>query len=89
MFGSWESGVGNGEKRDSRFPASHSLTRVPPGVVLGQALKVANVAGTGGEAKILIQGGQVKVNGEVDTRRGRKLQEGDIVEVGDALLEVG
>jgi ribosome-associated protein len=61
---------------------------VPPGIALGQALKAASVTGTGGEAKVLIQSGEVRLNGEIETRRGRKLQEGDVVEVGDALLEV-
>ena len=61
---------------------------VPPGITLGQALKAANVVGTGGEAKILIQAGEVRINGEVETRRGRRLREGDVIEVGDALLEV-
>jgi ribosome-associated protein len=51
-------------------------------------LKVANIAGTGGEAKVLIQDGEVTVNGEVETRRGRRLQEGDVVEVGNERLEV-
>ena len=58
------------------------------GITLGQALKVANVAGTGGEAKILIQAGEIRVNGEIETHRGRKLQKGDIVEAGDEILEV-
>jgi len=58
------------------------------GITLGQALKTANVAGTGGEAKVLIQAGEVRVNGEVETRRGRKLERGDVVEVGDERLEV-
>ena len=62
---------------------------VPPGITLGQALKAANVAGTGGEAKVLIQYGEVFVNGEVETRRGRKLEAGDVVEVGDERFEVG
>jgi ribosome-associated protein len=45
--------------------------------------------GSGGEAKVLIQGGEVRVNGEVETRRGRKLQRGDVVEVGeDERLEI-
>ncbi len=57
--------------------------QVSPGITLGQALKAANVVGTGGEAKVLIQAGEVRVNGEVETRRGRKLREGDIIEVGD------
>ena len=61
---------------------------LPAAVNLGQALKAANIAGTGGEAKVLIQTGEVRVNGEVETRRGRKLEEGDVVEVGDARLEV-
>lgn len=59
-----------------------------PGTTLGQALKIWGIAGTGGEAKVLIQFGEVLVNGEVETRRGRKLQEGDVVEVGDETLEV-
>ncbi len=61
---------------------------LPPGITLGQALKAANVAGTGGEAKVLIQAGEVRVNGEVETRRGRKLRRGDVVEVGDEKLGV-
>ena len=43
---------------------------------------------TGGEAKIRIQASEVRVNGKVETRRGRKLRKGDIVEVGDEELEV-
>jgi ribosome-associated protein len=63
--------------------------QVPAGTTLGQALKVASLVGSGGEAKVLIQAGEVLVNGEIETRRGRKLEEGDVVEVGDELLEVG
>ena len=59
------------------------------GITLGQALKASNLVGSGGEAKVLIQGGEVRVNGEVETRRGRKLQKGDVVEVGeDERLEI-
>lgn len=61
---------------------------LPSGITLGQALKAASIAGTGGEAKVLIQTGEVRVNGEVETRRGRKLREGDVVEVENELLEV-
>lgn len=61
---------------------------IPPGTTLGQALKVAGIAGTGGEAKVLIQEGEVLVNGEVEERRGRKLREGDVIEVWDERLEV-
>lgn len=45
----------------------------------GQALKAANLVEDGVEAKLVIQDGLVKVNNEVDTRRGRKLYDGDIV----------
>jgi ribosome-associated protein len=51
-------------------------------------LKVAAIAGTGGEAKVAIQSGEVLVNGEVETRRGRRLIEGDVIEIGDERLEV-
>ncbi|CAA9465619.1 MAG: Uncharacterized protein YbcJ [uncultured Rubrobacteraceae bacterium] len=60
-----------------------------PGITLGQALKASDLVGSGGEAKVLIQAGEVLVNGEVETRRGRKLVPGDVVEVGDERLEVG
>lgn len=48
-------------------------------IKLGQALKAAGLVGSGVEAKIVIQNGEVLVNGEVDDRRGRKLYDGDIV----------
>lgn len=48
-------------------------------IKLGQALKAAGLVSSGIEAKEVILEGLVKVNGEVDTRRGKKLYEGDIV----------
>ena len=48
-----------------------------PFIRLDSALKLANLVGSGGEAKTLIQEGFVKVNGEVCTMRGKKLVEGD------------
>jgi ribosome-associated protein len=48
---------------------------------LGQFLKLADLIDTGGEAKIVIASGDVTVNDEVDTRRGRQLHPGDVVEV--------
>ena len=62
--------------------------QLSPGITVGQALKASNLVGSGGEAKVLVQAGEVRVNGEVETRRGRKLREGDVVEVGDGRLEV-
>lgn len=48
-------------------------------IKLGQALKAANLCESGVDAKYAIQDGQVHVNGEVETRRGRKLFAGDTV----------
>ena len=48
-------------------------------IKLGQALKAAGLVETGAEAKEVIQDGLVKVNGEVDTRRGRKVYGGDVI----------
>jgi ribosome-associated protein len=63
--------------------------QLPSGITLGQALKASNLVGSGGEAKVLIQSGEVRVNGEVETRRGRKLRKGDVVGVGeDERLEI-
>lgn len=50
---------------------------------LGAFLKVAGVAATGGHAKIVIQSGDVTVNGKIETRRGRTVVPGDVVGVGD------
>lgn len=47
---------------------------------LGQLLKLAGIADSGGEARELVQDGAVRVNGEVETRRGRRLRDGDVVE---------
>ncbi|MCX8033368.1 MAG: RNA-binding S4 domain-containing protein [Thermoleophilia bacterium] len=57
-------------------------------VTLGQLLKLAGVVYTGGQAKQLITSGAVSVNGEVETRRGRKLAPGDRVTVGDQVFVV-
>jgi ribosome-associated protein len=48
---------------------------------LDQFLKLHGVADTGGQAKLMIQSGDVRVNGEVETRRRRKLVVGDVVAV--------
>jgi ribosome-associated protein len=50
-------------------------------ITLGQFVKLAGLAATGGDAKRLVVLGLVHVNGEVDRRRGHKLASGDIVEV--------
>lgn len=48
-------------------------------IKLGQALKLAGLVGSGVEAKFVIQDGLVMVNGEVDTRRGRKVYPNDTI----------
>lgn len=50
-------------------------------IKLDQFLKLAGAVDTGGQAKVLIKTGEVKVNGELETRRGRKLVQGDIVRI--------
>lgn len=55
---------------------------------LGQLLKLANVVESGSEAKARVQGGEVRVNGEVETRRGRQLHPGDRVEFAATRLVV-
>ena len=57
-------------------------------IKLQDLLKFANMVSTGGEAKIIIQEGEVKVNGEVCTMRGKKIRPGDIVELGGQQLTV-
>ena len=57
-------------------------------IKLGQALKAAGFVESGVEAKEVIQEGLVLVNGEVDTRRGRKLYEGDVVSFENQTIEI-
>lgn len=55
-------------------------------IKLGQALKAAGVAENGVEAKYLIQDGEARVNGAVETARGKKLYDGDEVVCRDVLI---
>lgn len=49
-------------------------------IKLGQLLKLAGLVSSGVEAKVVIQNGEVTVNGEIDTRRGKKIYPQDVVE---------
>lgn len=60
----------------------------PSVIKLDGFLKIVGATSTGGQAKILIQSGQVKVNGEIETRRRRKLVEGDRVSVNGQMFRV-
>lgn len=55
---------------------------------LGQLLKAAGLVETGGEAKLVLGEGEVTVNGELETRRGRQLHPGDVVALGDASVRL-
>ena len=57
-------------------------------IKLQDILKLAGLTYTGGEAKVMVQEGLVKVNGEVCTMRGKKIRPGDRVEFEDKTLEV-
>ena len=57
-------------------------------IKLGQALKKAGLVGSGVDAKIVIQDGLVKVNGEIDTRRGKKLYDGDTFEYDNKEIKI-
>jgi ribosome-associated protein len=57
-------------------------------ITLDALLKATGLAGSGGAAKVLIANGEVRVNGELETRRGRKLRPGDTVALGSARVRV-
>ena len=64
------------------------MTKTSDTIKLDQFLKLMGIAGTGGQAKLMIQDEMVSVNGELETRRGRKLVSGDRVTVDDQTFEV-
>lgn len=57
-------------------------------IKLGQALKAAGLVESGVDAKLVIQDGQVRVNGQVDLRRGKKLVAGDTVEFAGETIKI-
>ena len=57
-------------------------------IKLGQLLKLAGLVGSGVDAKYVINEGLVKVNDEVDTRRGKKIYPGDIVSYNGETIKV-
>ena len=58
-------------------------------IKLGQFLKLANLVESGAEAKQVLAGGVVRVNGDIETRRGRQLERGDVVSLGANSARVG
>lgn len=67
---------------DDSHPTADSLR-------LDQFLKLNALAETGGRAKLMIQNGEVRVNGEIETRRRRKLKAGDVIEAAGERFVVG
>lgn len=57
-------------------------------IKLGQVLKAAGLAESGADAKQAVQDGEVMVNEEIDTRRGRKLYDGDIVKYNGKTIHI-
>ncbi|MGH3424885.1 MAG: RNA-binding S4 domain-containing protein [Nocardioidaceae bacterium] len=55
---------------------------------LGQLLKLAGLVDSGADVKLLLADGAVEVNGEVETRRGRQLADGDVVAFGGETVRV-
>lgn len=73
---------------DSKSPDSTHQTESPePTIHLDQFLKTCGVA-TGGQAKLMIQGGEILVNDEIETRRRRQLRVGDEVTLDDVVYVV-
>ena len=58
-------------------------------IKLGQAMKLAGMVCSGVDAKMLIQDGQVEVNGEVEYQRGKKLHEGDVITFNGESVQIG
>ena len=57
-------------------------------IKLGNLLKLSGAFQTGGQAKLMVQNGAVKLNGEICTMRNRKIRSGDVVETDDIVIEV-
>jgi ribosome-associated protein len=62
-------------------PSVNEDAAQPHVICLDQFLKLASIVESGGQAKVIIQSGEVKVNGEVETRRRKKLLAEDVVEM--------
>lgn len=76
-----------GPKADKIGKIMKTVTIRDEFIKLGQALKLAGIASSGVDAKLMIEAEKVRVNGEVETRRGRKLRNGDTVETeGEAFM---
>jgi ribosome-associated protein len=74
--------------RDESPPGGEGRERRAPTLRLDDALKLAGLAATGGQAKHRIQAGEVTVNGAVETRRKRLLRPGDVIALDGETYEI-
>jgi ribosome-associated protein len=72
----------------SREPTVRDIEIRGDMIRLGQLLKLAGLAGSGADARLLLDAGAVAVNGEREDRRGRQLHRGDVLAVGDEAVRV-
>lgn len=72
--------------RDTDIETQIVLVKGP--ITFGQFLKWSGLAGSGGEAKLLVETGAARLNGQIEHHRGHKLAQGDVVEVDGRTLRV-
>jgi ribosome-associated protein len=70
----------------AKSPRIVELEQLP--IELAKLLKYEGLVATGGEAKLLITEGHVRVNGEVETRKGKKINAGDVVSLGSERIKI-
>ena len=68
-------------RKKKATPSEQTFALTQEYITLGQLLKAAGILGTGGEIKFVLAESRILVNEEIETRRGRKLREGDIIRV--------
>jgi ribosome-associated protein len=83
----WKRWFAMNQNNGAPAPVTKVNVRESP-VELYKILKMENLAASGGEAKFLIAGGQVKVNGEIETRKRKKIFPGDVIEWAGSRLQV-
>lgn len=78
----WRQGVVVTQDGRMTAPQPQPISIRDESIRLGQLLKLANLAEDGFHAKELVENGLVKVNGDIETRRGKQLHVGDVVTLG-------
>jgi ribosome-associated protein len=83
-------GTFRGSRDDGQMPAAPRPVEIRDEAIrLGQLLQLAGIVDSGSDAKMVLLGEDVAVNGEVETRRGRQLRDGDVVEaLGEVVVVV-